>query len=345
MNHKMRGGLWLAGALVAGAMASGCGSATATEDATTMVSQAVEASADSSDAVEVSSLMRGMHALRSDAVEGFHCDASPDVTNIDVCGKSLPATVHLEWTECAAPERPGGGGHGGGGRGDGGMPPPPRDGTGSGGLSTIYGSGATRGSAPTDGPRPEGGGRPHGGPSSGTVDITYTYVTPPNCEGAVTQNQSVTFTISRTDDEGAVSTVQGTSASSSELVGDAPPQKKSTEADVTRTLTDATGAVVRSVHLKGSTSVEFSTDTPPVRTLNGSYTEEFLDGSQGTVTLDDIVKPPRNVCPWPTSGTLSRASGDGETHVLVFGPECGTATLDGTAVELPAHRSGGKGRH
>ncbi|AKI99163.1 hypothetical protein ATI61_106539 [Archangium gephyra] len=337
MNHKMRGGLWLAGALVAGAMASGCGASATTEDATTMVSQAVEASADSTDAVEVSSLMRGLHAVRSDAVEGFHCDASPDITNVEVCGKSLPATVHLEWTECAAPMRPGGGGHGGG-RGDGSRPPPPGEGTGIGALSA-------RGAPPAEGTRPEGRGRPHGGPSSGTVDITYTYSAPPNCDGAITQNQSVTFSISRTDGEGAVSKVEGTSASSAELIGDEPPRKKSTESDVTRTLTDATGAVVRSVHLKGATNVEFSSDTPPVRTLNGFYTEEFLDGTTGAVTLDSIVRPPRNVCPWPTSGTLSRTSSDGQTHVLVFGPDCGTATLDGTAVEMPARGAGRKGRH
>ncbi|MFE8604273.1 hypothetical protein [Archangium violaceum] len=346
MNHKMRGGLWLAGALVAGAMASGCGASATTEDATTMVSQAVEASSDSSDAAEVANLMRGLHAVRSDAVEGFHCDASPDITNVDVCGRSLPATVHLEWTDCAAPERPGGGGHGGGGHGDGGRPPPPTgDGAGSGVLSTLFGGRNARGAPPADGTRPEGGGRPHGGPSSGTVDITYTYSAAPNCDGAITQNQSVTFSVSRTDDEGAVSKVEGTSASSAELIGDEPPRKKSTESDVTRTLTDATGAVVRSVHLKGATSVEFSSDTPPVRTLNGFYTEEFLDGSTGAVTLESLVRPPRNVCPWPTSGTLSRTSSDGQTHVLVFGPDCGTATLDGTAVELPARRPGGKGRH
>ncbi|HYO56203.1 hypothetical protein [Archangium sp.] len=67
-------------------------------------------------------------------------------------------------------------------------------------------------------------------------------------------------------------------------------------------------------------------------------------GTQGTVTLENIVRPPRNVCPWPTSGTLSRASGDGQSHTLVFGPECGTAMLDGTAVQLPARCPPGAGR-
>ncbi|WP_199243284.1 hypothetical protein [Vitiosangium sp. GDMCC 1.1324] len=353
MTHKKKGGPWIAvGALVAGAVMGGCSSSsTTTEDATTGVSQAVEASSDSSDAVEVASLMRGTNALRTDAVEGFHCDSSPDITSVDVCGKSLPATVHLEWTDCAAPERPGGGGHGdGGGHGGGGQPPP--QGSTEGGVRPTSGGGGHGGGGqpPADGSAPppsdkNGDHGPHAGPSTGTVDITYTYSTPDGCEGAVTQDQSVTFQISRTDEEGNVSTVQGTSTSSAQLVEGAPPQQKATQADVTRTLTDASGTVVRSVHLSGALSVAFSSDTPPVRTLNGSYTEEFLDGTQGTVTLDNIVRPPRNVCPWPTSGTLTRASSDGTTHVLVFGPDCGTATLDGTAVEMPARRPEGEGRH
>lgn len=344
MTNRNRGGLWL-GALVlgAGAMSGGCSAPTTTEDATATVAQVVESASDSSDAVEVSSLLRGLNALRPDAVEGFHCDASPDITSVDVCGKSLPATVHLEWTECAAPGRPGGGGRGGGGHGGGRPPPPPTD-------------GSTRPPPPEGGrggPRPERGpeadaakaSRPRFGPSSGTVDLVYTY-TPPEtgCEGAIVQSQVATFSISRTDEEGAVSKVEGTTSSFADLVDGAPPQHKSTESDVTRTLTDASGTVVSSVRLTGNQSVEFSSDTPPVRTLNGSFTEALLDGTQGTVTLANVVRPPRNVCPWPTSGTLTRAASDGTTHVLAFGPDCGAATLDGTAVDLPEKYGHGPGR-
>ncbi|WP_164018943.1 hypothetical protein [Pyxidicoccus trucidator] len=332
---RSRSSQWLGAlAFAAGAMTVGCSSDKTADEATAEVSQAVEAASDSSDAVEVSSLLRGMDKLRPQAVEGFHCDATPDITYVDVCGQSLPATVHLEWTDCAAPERPGGrgGGHGGGG---GGRPPPPE-----GGEGTVR-EHSTQG---RDGGPPGGGGSGRGGPSSGTVDIASTYEAPENCEGAVTQSQSVTFQISRTNDAGDVSTSQGTTSSTSELTLGAPPRQKSTQADVTRTRTDASGAVVSSVHLTGSLSVSFSSDTPPVRTLDGSYTEEFLDGTQGTVTLEAIVRPPRNVCPWPTSGTLTRASADGESHVLVFGPECGDATLDGTTLSLPERGERGGGR-
>ena len=102
--------------------------------------------------------------------------------------------------------------------------------------------------------------------------------------------------------------------------------------------------MVSSVHLTGSMSVEFSSDTPPVRTINGSYIEASHDGTEGTVTLENIVRTPRNVCRWPTSGTLTRTTSDGQTHTLTFGPDCGTATLDGTAVELPDHGAPGMGR-
>lgn len=342
MMHRNKGSQWLGAiALVAGALTGGCSGGTSEENPTTVVSQAVEAASDSSDAVEVSSLMRGLNGLRSEAVEGFHCDASPDITYVEVCGRSLPATVHLEWTDCATP------GRGEGGRHPGGMPP--SDGTGgmrppapSGGGTIRSGppvSGVPGGDAPPPGAQACGG--PRFGPSSGAVDITYTYVAAMDCSGAVKQDQTVSFQISRTAEDGSSSTVQGTTSSSAQLVADAPPQEKSTQADITRTHTDASGAVVSSVHLTGTMSVEFSSDTPPTRTINGSYSEAFLDGTQGTVTLENIVRAPRNVCRWPTSGVLTRATSDGQTHTLAFGPDCGTATLDGTLVELPDH--GGPG--
>ncbi|WP_147451522.1 hypothetical protein [Corallococcus llansteffanensis] len=323
-------------------MTVGCGSDTASTDATSDVSQTVEATSDSSDAVEVSSLLHGLDKLRPQAVEGFHCDASPDVTTVDVCGKSLPATVHLEWTDCAAPTRPGGPGGPGGGGGHGGPggppPPPPLDG----GAPPVRGQSFGAGDA--GGPGGPGGRGP-GGPSSGTVDIVNAYEAAEDCTGAVTQSQTVTFEVSRTNTDGEVSTVKGTTSSTAELVDGAPPRQKSTQADVTRTHTDASGAVVKSVRLTGELSVAFSTDTPPVRTIDGAYTETLLDGSQGTVTLAGIVRPSRDVCPWPTGGTLTRTTADGASHVLSFGPECGDGTLDGATVSLPERGERGGGRH
>ncbi|NOK33655.1 hypothetical protein HMI49_10640 [Corallococcus exercitus] len=339
MRHSSRGSQWLgAVALVVGTMTVGCGSQTSTTDATSDVSQAVEAASDSSDAVEVSSLLHGLDKLRPQAIEGFHCDASPDITTVDVCGKTLPATVHLEWTDCAAPARPEGRGGGGGLPPGGGGAPPPPEGTGSPvrGQPFDGGAGGGRPGGPGPGPR---------GPSSGTVDIVNAYEASADCTGAVTQSQTVTFEVSSTNSDGEVSTVKGTTASTSELVDGAPPRQKSTQADVTRTRTDADGTVVKSVRLEGSLSVAFSTDTPPVRTIDGAYTETALDGTQGTVTLAGIVRPSRDVCPWPTGGTLTRTTADGESHVLTFGPECGDGTLDGAELSLPDRCERGGGRH
>ncbi len=189
------------------------------------------------------------------------------------------------------------------------------------------------------------GGKGPGGPTSGTVDIVNAYEAPEDCTGAVTQSQTVTFEVSSTHSDGEVSTVKGTTASTAELVDGAPPRRKSTQADVTRTRTAADGTVSQSVRLEGSLSVAFSTDTPPVRTIDGAYTETALDGSQGTVTLEGIVRPSRDVCPWPTSGTLTRTTADGASHVLTFGPECGDGALDGAALSLPDRCERGGGRH
>jgi hypothetical protein len=361
MRHGNKGSRWLGTvALVAGTMTVGCGASTpgtdTATDTTSDVSQVVETTQDASDAVEVSRLLHGLDKLRPQGVEGFHCDAEPDITTVEVCGKSLPATVHLEWTECAAPSRPDGlGGPGGGGHpphgGDGHHPPPPPPG-GDGGQPPPPPPGGDGGQPP---PPPPGGGHgpgPGRGPSSGTVDIVNTYTATADCTGAVTQAQTVTFEISNTNAEGEVSTEKGTTSSSSELVDGKPPQRKSTQADVTRTRTDASGTVVKSIHLVGALSVAFSSEDPPVRTIDGAYTEETLDGTQAGVTLAGIVRPPRDVCPWPTGGTLTRTGADGTAQVLAFGPECGDATLDGAEISLPERGGprgpgggGGGGRH
>jgi hypothetical protein len=98
------------------------------------------------------------------------------------------------------------------------------------------------------------------------------------------------------------------------------------------------------VHVVGARTVSFSSDDPPVRTVNGSYTETFSDGATHTTTEVDVVQPPRSVCPWPTSGTLTRTAADGTRHELAYGPTCGAATLDGEAVDLTVRR-GGPERH
>jgi hypothetical protein len=93
------------GAAAAALILNGCGLGTS-EDPTTAAAQAIEIASSSTNAVEVANLMRGPADFRAEAAEGFRCDAEPEVTYVDVCGRSLPATVHLEWSNCTAPERP-----------------------------------------------------------------------------------------------------------------------------------------------------------------------------------------------------------------------------------------------
>ncbi len=337
-------------ALALGAGLVGCaGSQTATEDATSAVSQALDPAANSSDAVEAAGLMRGPQGLRLDAVEGFRCDDSPEITYVDVCGKPLPATVHLEWTACAAPS--GHGGHGGPrpGPGDGGEPRPPPDGGVPPGPGPGHGPGGGGHGGPPGGghggagdggmlldARRDGPGR---GPSDGVVDIQHTYATPDGCDGAISDTQAVTFKVTRTGADGSTASSEGTATSTSTLLAGVLTGKR-TELDVTRAHKDATGALLRQVHLTGTREVAFSGDAPPTRTSNGSFTEEHSDGTVGTVKETNVVRPPMSVCPFPTAGMLERTLRDGTSHVLVYGPDCGSATLDGVGVELPDHRGG-----
>ena len=344
MANWKRGGGFMVGALAASAL-SGCGALTTLESQTDSVAQALNTVATTANAPESAGLARGPKGFKPETAEGFRCDATPDITFVDVCGQQLPATVHLEWTDCAAPERPG---H----CMDGGLGPPPQNGAppplADGGTPGRGRGGGHHGHGGPGGPGGRGGGEGHG-PSSGTADIAYTYSMPDGCAGAILQSQSATFDVSRTAPDGAVSRSVGTSTSEAQLVPDGRPLVKSMQLDVTRTVTDGSGAVLRSVHVVGTRTVTFSSDSPPTATANGSYAETFSDGTSSSTTEVDVVQPPRDVCAWPTSGTLTRTAPDGTSHVMVYGPACGSATLDGAVVDLSVRRHGGErrrgGRH
>ena len=136
---------------------------------------------------------RGGTSCAPYAVEGFHCDASPDITYVDVCGTepaghgpprvdglrgARAARSRRRWPAAAAPR--------------GGAPP-----AGTRRCRPWAVDAAVAARCPFlgggDKGKEGGHGGPHGGPSSGTVDITYTYTPPTGCEGAVTQDQAVTF--------------------------------------------------------------------------------------------------------------------------------------------------------
>jgi hypothetical protein len=306
-------------ALCTAALAISCSSSSINEDATAAVAQAVEESSNSSDATEVAQLMRGMRELKPEAIEGFHCDSTPEVTYAEVCGKQLPATTVLEWTDCAGPR--GHRGHGAGCKG--GRGAPADAGTEGAVVQNLTDSSAE--TPPT---------------SSGKVELSFTYDASAGCDGAIAQSQKATYSITRTRRDGSTVVSAGTTRSSADLVAGAPPRVKSTEVEGTRTVKDASGAEISSVAIKGTKTVAFSSDSPPVRTVNGAFSETASDGAVSTTALVDVVHPPRNVCPFPTAGTVTRTLADGTSHVLAYGPECGDATLDGAAVELHGHGEG-----
>lgn len=317
--------------------------------------QALQGASNTADAPEVANLFRGSKLFKFNAAEGFRCDDTPDITYVDVCGQQLPATVHLEWTDCAAPARPGRpplpGSDGGiagapphsGHKADGGSrppppPPPPHGGKGGHGHGPRFADGGVPPPPPAgDGGMHGGGPRGHG-PSSGLVDLTFSYATPNGCTGAIEQTQTATFDISRTAPDGSVSRNEGTVSSVADLSASGRPEVKSSSVDVSYSLTDAAGTVIRSMDLVGTRNVAFSSDEPPTRTINSSFTETYADGTTGTLTEVDVIRPPMNECPWPTSGTVTRVASDGTTQTLVYGPTCGDGTLNGAPVDLAERR-------
>jgi hypothetical protein len=331
------------------AFTAACSGTSTTNDSTAAASQALDPAANSSDAVAASGLLRGPEGFRPDAIEGFRCDPNPVITTVAVCGNELPATVHLEWTDCAAPQGPEGRGPppplmDGGPQGMGPPPPPFMDGGCP--MGPPPGEGGPQGMGPPpflDGGRPPRGGPgqgPRGGPSSGVVDIVNTYSAPADCVGTITAQEVATFQIDRTLPNGDLETAQGTTTSATLVTPGVGPTSKSVVVDVTRTVKDSAGTVLHSVQLSGTHQVQFSGGPPPTRTVNGTMTATFMDGTQGQVTLTDVVRPPREECPWPISGSLVRTAPDGTSHTLVYGPACGDATLDGSAVTMPNHGPG-----
>jgi len=136
----------------------------------------------------------------------------------------------------------------------------------------------------------------------------------------------------------------GTVSSVSEGARGDERHSRSSTFDTTRTRSDAEGAVVDSQHVTGTLQVAFDgsgeTDT---HTSQGTMTVTQADGTSATVTLTGVVRVPPSECSWPIAGTLERKASEGDTHLLAFGPECGQATLDGTALTLPERPSHPRG--
>lgn len=299
------------------ALGAGC---TQSEDATAAAVEALEPASNSTDSAELAGLLRGdMIASDRDTAEGFRCDASPDITYTTVCDRSFPATVHLEWSGCTTGLRPPPPAT------DGGLPPPP----------------------PGSGPGPGGHHHRDGhfeGTSSGSADLSYTVTLDPTTEcGAGAQflvQQVTTFQVQRSGRDGRSASASGTSSSNA-VVGADGPLSKSTQMDVTRSFSDGSGTA-RTIHLTGGVDEAFDRSSGVlVRTLNGDLAAEYSDGAAGQIQLVNLVRPPRQTCRWPTSGSVIRTDADGTAHTLTYGPACGQATLDGQDISLQRPPGGG----
>jgi hypothetical protein len=285
-----------------------CGSTEGTtQDPLVTASDTLGTATDIAHAPELEGLMNGAAIGQGTALptdlEAFRCDPSPQVTYTQVCGRSFPSSIHASWTSCA----PRFGGPRGGDR---------------------------------QGPRGDGA---FG--SSGTVDITIQIsASPADCSAGVvlTFTKTTTFNITRTGPRGSFSN-GGTTTSTSARAPGAPTFTESTTVDTTRTRKDASGAVVRNVHLTGTLMTAFDRSSgTPSRTMNGTLDAQLSDGTTGTITLTNVTRSAG--CHWPTAGTISRTR-DGTTHTLVFGPACGEATLDGKTIPLRFGHHGAPGRH
>jgi hypothetical protein len=309
---------------VTGTSASSSSSALS-QDTPVAAAGALSEASDTSSALELQGLLdftRLAERVREPSPGALRCDESPEITTATVCGKEVPATAHYEWTSCARK------GH----RGEPGRCAPSPDGrrgpSGATGRTNEQPS-----SAPVEG----------FAESTGTVDIAVTATAPETCDDTtqITFDKTATFDITHSAKDGASSSVKGeVKASSVRLASSRRAVSRASTLDITHERKDAAGAVAQSLHLSGTTDMTSDeAATPPTRTLSGALTyEDLKDGAttSGTLEIDGIVRVPPDTCFWPIAGTITKTTATGATQTLEFSATCGTATLDGTEIDLSA---------
>jgi hypothetical protein len=268
--------------------------------------------------------------------EAMHCDPAPDITTATVCDKTYPAQAHFEWSACRLPPP----GHHGG--------PPPAGGPGAPGASGPSGG---AGSGQASGAGAQGPGQGQAPTSSGTIDLATSITTEPadSCGDDVVfhfQHQA-TYAIDRSGPHGGTLSLSGTSSATSAHTRDATTFTRTDTLDSRHTAKDASGAVQHDMHLQGTMTTAFDrSGAVPTRTMDGQLTIDFGDGTQGQVQVTGLVRVPPPECRFPIAGTIERTEPNGTVHTLVFGPSCGSATLDGSAIDLKALQGPhGRGGH
>jgi hypothetical protein len=157
----------------------------------------------------------------------------------------------------------------------------------------------------------------------------------------LTINQAATGSMTLARDDGATITKSATlEAIGTRSIGSRPSTLRA-EIDYSRSGVSADGEALVAAVISGEVDVVYAHDAqPPTETMNGEL-HATVDGKRGTHELSaevaDLVRVPKDVCRFPVSGSLE-VRRDDRSRVLVFGPECGAATLDGEAVTLPLNR-------
>ncbi len=184
---------------------------------------------------------------------------------------------------------------------------------------------------------------PVGGNSFGVVDLTQSVaIDPPDCMTAttVTRTQSADFDVTRMSPDNGGVRLDGITSSTIVHSINTPVGTHSGTIDLTEQRLNGAGTAVRTVDTDGTFSVALdATVMPPTRTVDAQLAVVFVGENKSfNVTVTDVVRIPPTECPFPISGTVQVTTSNGgssATHVLVYGPDCGEATLDGQPFDLP----------
>lgn len=114
--------------------------------------------------------------------------------------------------------------------------------------------------------------------------------------------------------------------------------------DSTRRIFDADGEVVREMKMSGElTNAYEQRNDILTRIVNGIMNVTTPRGDSGEMVFSEVALPDPETCRWPLAGTVTRTLDD-TSHRLVFGPNCGSATLDGEVVDLAKMSKRSRGR-
>ncbi len=295
-----------------------------------------------------------LHLLPHEAAMGLHCDPNATPERLSVCGEKVPGSAQATWSSCQLRPRPFGRDH----RDNMHMPSPA---WGSEANTSLDANGMAMNDP--NATLQDAHGWHHRAPpvSQGTLTITASVTPDTNtvCDANthIVANRKAVFSVRMGDANGPILVLSGTNSETmTQTTAHAAPNGNIT-LNLNRTTMGAGGNVLNSTVIAGTVQVSVDPNATDANMLNANGTEHtgphhpmmnrLLNGSLtvngDTVVLTGVVH--HADCMWPTAGTVQRTDAHGTSHTLVFGPTCASATLDGTAITLPARHPEHPGRH